>query len=68
MDILSANIEKFRKKCFEEGFKEGFEESKLEGRKETKIEIAKKMIGYLKISEIANITGLTEEEIKKLIN
>ena len=78
--MLTASIQKFKQECKLEGKLEGIIEGKLEGklegiiegklagRKETKIELAQKMIGYLKISEIANITGLTEEEIKKLIN
>ena len=47
--------------------KEGKEEGRKEGRKEANIEIAKKLIKKgMSVEEIADITGLTKEEIEKL--
>lgn len=47
--------------------KEGREEGRKEGRKEANIEIAKKLINKgMSVEEIADITGLTKEEIEKL--
>jgi len=51
----------------EEGIKEGIKEGLEEGKKESKIEIAKKMKEEkIDIEQIARITNLTVEEIKKL--
>lgn len=51
----------------EEGIKEGIKEGIEEGKKESKIEIAKKMKEEkIDIEQIARITNLTVEEIKKL--
>lgn len=48
----------------EEGKKEGREEGKEQGRKEKQIEIAKKLKKQkMSIKQIAEITGLSEEEI-----
>ena len=48
----------------EEGKKEGKEEGKEQGRKEKQIEIAKKLKKQkMSIKQIAEITGLSEEEI-----
>ena len=45
----------------------GREEGKKEGEKQKQIEIAKKMLNKNKpIEEIAEFTGLTEEEVNKL--
>ena len=50
------------------GIKKGIEQGKKEGIKENKIETARKMIlKNIPIEIIKEITGLTEEEIKKLI-
>ena len=46
---------------------EGMEEGRAEGRAEEKNNIARKMLANgLSIEQIALITGLTEQEIKKL--
>ncbi|MFD3157040.1 hypothetical protein ACFIJ5_09290 [Haloimpatiens sp. FM7330] len=51
----------------EEGRKEGIKEGKKEGRKEEKIEIAKNLLVIgMKLEKIANVTGLSTEEIKSL--
>ena len=48
----------------EEGKKEGRDEGKEQGRKEKQIEIAKKLKKQkMSIKQIAEITGLSEEEI-----
>ncbi len=52
----------------EEGRKEGRKEGREKGRKEKKIEIAKKMIKEnIPIDIIIKVTGLTKEEIEKLV-
>ncbi|MGA1867663.1 MAG: Rpn family recombination-promoting nuclease/putative transposase [bacterium] len=51
----------------EKGKKEGIEKGKKEGIKKAKIEAAKKMLSKkYPINDIADITGLPVEEIKKL--
>ena len=62
-------IEKYDtiKNSKEEGFEDGFEEGKNSGKKENQIETAKKMLEKnIKLEDIIDITGLSEEEIKKL--
>ncbi|NJN27528.1 MAG: hypothetical protein HC819_16915 [Cyclobacteriaceae bacterium] len=49
-----------------EGILEGKKEGILEGKKEGKNEIAKKLLSKgFNIDEIAELTGLTDEEIEK---
>ena len=48
---------------------EGLEEGRKEGRKESKLEVAKKMLEEkMDIEIIEKVTGLSKEEIKKLIS
>jgi predicted transposase/invertase (TIGR01784 family) len=65
------NLEKsatFRR-LIEEGRKEGIEEGKKEGEKEAKITIAKKFLKEgMDIAKVAKVTGLSVDEIKKLLN
>lgn len=50
-----------------EGMEEGRAEGRAEGRTEEKNNIARKMLANgLSIEQIALITGLTEQEIKRL--
>ncbi|WP_156422752.1 hypothetical protein [Bacillus sp. FJAT-29937] len=52
----------------ERGRKEGKEEGRHEGRKEERVEIAKKLFKKgTNVGVIAEITGLTEHEIRELI-
>jgi predicted transposase/invertase (TIGR01784 family) len=45
------------------------EEGKLEGKMEGKMEIALKLISIgMEMDEIVNITGLTHEQVKRLMN
>ena len=56
------------KKGKKEGIKEGKKEGKKEGIKEEKTKIAKKLLmKKMDIKEIAEITELSEKEIKSLI-
>ena len=56
-----------RKAGIEEGKKAGIEEGKKTGIKESKKEIARKLKETgMEIKQIAEITGLSEEEIDKL--
>ena len=49
------------------GLEKGLEEGKKEGSKEKSVEIAKKLIKMgMKLQKIEEVTGLTENEIKKL--
>ena len=62
-DYYSEGIKKGR----EEGKEEGREEGREEGEHKKAVETAKKMISKkIPISEISEITGLSEDEIKKL--
>ena len=60
----SIQTEEFLQKISENNFKE---EGIREGERQTKMEIAKKMLRKnIETSEIADITGLTEEEIENI--
>ena len=62
-----AGIEEGKKAGIEEGKKAGIEEGKKTGIKESKKEIARKLKETgMEIKQIAEITGLSEEEIDKL--
>ena len=51
----------------EEGLEEGIERGRAEGRKESFVEIARQMLAReYPISEIAEMTGLSEEQIRAL--
>ena len=52
-----------------EGLAEGLEEGRAEGMKESKASIARNLLGIgLPISQIIQVTGLSEEDIKGLAN
>jgi len=57
------------KAIYEKGLEVGIEKGIMEGSQKEKIEIAKKML-ELKIDKetIAEATGLTEQEIEKILN
>ncbi|WP_193328922.1 Rpn family recombination-promoting nuclease/putative transposase [Caldanaerobacter subterraneus] len=69
--IKMLNLEKsatFRR-LIEEGRKEGIEEGRKEGEKEAKITIAKELLKEgMDIAKVAKVTGLSIDEIKKLLN
>ena len=51
----------------DEGYKQGKEDGKAEGKNEQNIEIAQKMLKKsMKIEDIIELTGLSQEEIEKL--
>jgi len=61
---LRAAIKESKK----EGKIEGLKEGKIEGIKEVKIDVAKKLLEKgMDIVAISQITGLLEEEIRRLI-
>ena len=66
---LEVGIEKGMKEGIQRGIEKGIEKGIMEGSQKEKIEIAKKML-KLKIDKetIAEATGLTEQEIEKILN
>ena len=66
---LEVGIEKGMKEGIQRGIEKGIEKGIMEGSQKEKIEIAKKML-ELKIDKktIAEATGLTEQEIEKILN
>lgn len=66
---LEVGIEKGMKEGIQRGIEKGIEKGIMEGSQKEKIEIAKKML-ELKIDKetIAKATGLTEQEIEKILN
>ncbi len=66
-DYYSEGMKEGIKKGREEGREEGKEEGREEGEHKKAMETAKKMISKkIPISEISELTGLSEDEIKKL--
>lgn len=66
-EITRMDNEQLLYEAKRDGRKAGLEEGKKEGENNKAIEIAKKLLSKgLDIKEIIEITGLTEEEIKKL--
>ncbi len=66
--ILTSQKEEGRKEGRKEGKKEGIKEGKKEGKMEATLLIAKMMKAHGEsIEKIAAYTGLTEEEIEKLL-
>ncbi len=62
-----SNIRGYHKMGKEEGLKDGREEGRKEGREEESFRIAKNLMNKgFSLSEIAGITGLTEEEIQSI--
>lgn len=67
LEITRMDNEQLLYEAKRDGRKAGLEEGKKEGENNKAIEIAKKLLSKgLDIKEIIEITGLTEEEIKKL--
>ena len=65
--MLVNAIARDRKKMYEEGLKEGKQEGLKEGEMKEKRQIARTMLaGDMAISDIAAITGLWEEDIRKI--
>ena len=53
--------------AIEKGLERGLERGRTEGRKETSVEIARNMLERnMAVNDIADITGLSCDEIKKL--
>ncbi|MEE2994243.1 MAG: hypothetical protein VX603_13820 [Gemmatimonadota bacterium] len=56
-----------RKRMYEEGLKEGKQEELKEGEMKEKLQIARTMLARdMAILDIAAITGLSEEDIRKI--
>ena len=66
---LEVGIEKGMKEGIQRGIEKGIEKGIMEGSQKEKIEITKKML-ELKIDKetIAEATGLTEQEIEKILD
>ena len=65
--VYKHAVEKAYKKGYEEGKKIGYEEGIAKGEKKASKEVALKLLTYnTPIDEIADITDLSLEEIKKL--
>ena len=65
--MLVNAIARDRKKMYEEGLKEGKQEGLKEGEMKEKRQIARTMLDRdMAISDIAAITGLSEEDIRKI--
>ena len=67
--VFNMSVDKIRKihytqKCIEQGIKQGIEQ----GRKEEKIKIARNLLDILDIEIVAEKTGISIEELKKLKN
>ena len=64
---IKEGMEKGMKKGMKEGIEKGIEKGIKEGEKKKGLEIAKKLLAYnTPLEIIANSTGLSIEEIKKL--
>ncbi|GIO23065.1 transposase [Oceanobacillus sp. J11TS1] len=67
LQLPNSYFEKGKQKGIEEGMERGIEKGKQEGIKKRNQEVALKLIAKgIPISEIAEITELSQEEIKKL--
>ena len=55
-----------KQSSYELGIERGMEQGITKGSKQEKNEIAKNLLNKLPIEEIAEVTGLSEEEIKNL--
>ena len=66
---IQRGMEKGMEEGIQRGIEKGIEKGIMEGSQKEKIEIAKKML-ELKIDKetIAEATGLTEQEIEKILN
>ncbi|BAE83790.1 Rpn family recombination-promoting nuclease/putative transposase [Desulfitobacterium hafniense] len=66
---LKKGREEGLKKGREEGLEKGREEGLEKGREETKLEVARNLLGLgIEMDKVAKATGLSEEEIRKLMN
>ena len=66
--FLEEGIEKGRKEGIKEGKAEGIKEGKAEGEKKKGFEVAKNLLKKdMDIKTIAEITGISESEIEKLV-
>ena len=66
---LNARLEEGLQRGMQKGLKKGIKEGKVEGLREAKLETARKMLSRnMDIETIADLTGLTEEDILKLAN
>lgn len=64
---LKEGIEAGKAQGLQEGKAQGLQEGKTQGLQQSKIEIAKKMLSKgMPLDLIVEMTGLSEEEIKKL--
>ena len=64
---IKEGVEKGIKEGVEKGIKEGKTEGLKEGEKNSKIQIAKKMVSKnMNISEIIELTGLSENDLENL--
>ena len=59
-------IEKGREQGMEKGREQGIERGREEGLKEGKLQIARNLLDVLSDEKIANTTGLSLEEVRKL--
>lgn len=68
-EIIMTIAEKLVKEGMEKGIKKGMEKGMEKGKLQEKKEVARKLIAKgLDINSIAEITGLTETEIKEIIS
>ena len=70
-EYLDALVDEEKAKSLKEGIEagkaQGLQEGKAQGLQQSKIEIAKKMLSKgMPLDLIVEMTGLSEEEIKKL--
>ena len=70
-EYLDALVDEEKAKSLKEGIEagkaQGLQEGKTQGLQQSKIEIAKKMLSKgMPLDLIVEMTGLSEEEIKKL--
>lgn len=70
-EYLDALVDEEKAKSLKEGIEagkaQGLQEGKAQGMQQSKIEIAKKMLSKgMPLDLIVEMTGLSEEEIKKL--
>ena len=61
-------MDNYRDQCEREAKEKGLNEGRKKGRKEGKIEVAIKLLEIMTPEQVAEITGLTIEEIKKYNN
>ncbi len=68
-EVMLTIAEKLIMEGMEKGLKKGREEGLEKGREETKLEVARNLLGLgIEMDKVAKATGLSEEEIRKLMN